>query len=375
VDQVSTYIVLTTINVPTLIEGYAENFLKYERSNVGFIIIGDLITPHEKTRQIIQNVKNKGFDAEYYDIASQKKWLRNFPQISKIIPYRTDNRRNIGFLMAAEKGAKTLIAIDDDNYAGDDDFYKCHSIVGKKATLPTVTSSNGWFNPCTMLETDHGGLIYPRGYPFSKRRKEQYTFTQTTGQIALNMGLWTADPDADAVTHLANPTQIVRMEDQSESIMLAPGTYAPINTQNTALDIKALPCYYYILMNASLRGMKIDRYGDIWSGFLIKKAIDQMNERAVVGRPMVVHRRNSHNYLKDLKSELWGMLLTEEIVKWLEQLQLESDNYFDIYLEMANGLKKLKEGFAEYAIRKYLEKIANAMNVWVDACRKILYAD
>jgi len=367
-----TCIVLTTIRVPELLLDYADNFAKYGHYNVGFIVVGDIPTPHEETKFLMQKVKDKGFEAQYFDIKSQRKWLHQYPKLAKIIPYRSDNRRNIGFLMAAEKGAQTIIAIDDDNYATGEDFYKYHSIVGKKATLPTVTSTSGWFNPCTMLETDHGGLIYPRGYPFSKRRKEQYTFTQTTGRIALNMGLWTADPDADAVTHLANPTQIVRMKSENDSIMLAPGTYAPINTQNTAFHRRTLPCYYYILMNASLKGLKIDRYGDIWSGFFIKKAIDKMDERAVVGRPIANHKRNSHNYLKDLKCELWGMLLTEELVKWLEQLQLESDNYFDIYLEMSTGLNKLKDNFQEYAIRKYLEKISHAMNIWVDTCRIIM---
>lgn len=325
-------LVLTTINVPVLLEGYAKNFTKYNHDSIGFIVIGDVSTPHEKAFHVIQKIKNQGFEAEYYDIPRQKKWLRNYPKMSKIVPYRTDNRRNIGFLMAAEKGAKTVIVVDDDNYATEnEDFYKYHNIVGKKASLLTVTSTNGWFNPCTMLETDHGLSIYPRGYPFSKRRKEQYTFNQTTGQVAVNMGLWTGDPDADAVTHLANPTQILGMKSNDSSIMLAPGTYCPINTQNTAFHRSTLPCYYYILMNANLNGLKIDRYGDIWSGFFIKKAIDQMNERAVVGRPITNHKRNSHNYLKDLKSELWGMLLTEEIARWLEQLQLESKNYFDIY--------------------------------------------
>jgi len=366
-------IVLTTIGVPTLLNGYAKNFLKFKRNNLGFIVIGDLITPHEKAFQVIRDLKDQGFDAEYYDVVSQKKWLRNYPEIAKIIPYRTDNRRNIGFLMAAEKGANVIIAIDDDNYAIDnEDFYKYHGIVGKTATLQTVASTNGWFNPCTMLETDHGGLIYPRGYPFSKRRKEQITFTRTTGQIALNMGLWTADPDADAVTHLANPTQITQMSSEYDSLMLAPGTYAPINTQNTSFHRRTLPCYYYILMNASLGGLKIDRYGDIWSGFFVKKAIDKMAERAVVGRPLVNHRRNTHNYLKDLKSELWGMILTEEIVKWLEQLQLESDNYYDIYMEMSRGINSLSDSFHEYAIKKYLSKVSQAMSIWVGTCRTIL---
>jgi hypothetical protein len=365
-------VVLTTINVPKLLEDYANNFRKFNHFDIGFIVIGDRHTPNDKCEEIANRIKELGFEAHYLDTGSQELWLKDFPKLAKSIPYNSDNRRNIGFLIAAQYGAKTIISIDDDNYATDEDFCKHHSIVGKKATLPTVSSTSGWFNPCTMLETDHGGLIYPRGYPFSKRHKEKYAYTQTTGQIALNMGLWTSDPDADAVTHLANPTRIVRMKGSYESIMLSPGTFSPINTQNTAFHRNVLPCYYYILMNASLKGLKIDRYGDIWSGFLVKKAIDKMNERVTIGKPIVDHRRNSHNYLKDLRHELWGMILTEEIVKWLEQLQLESNNYFDIYLEMANGLQKLKNNFQEYAIRKYLEKIAHAMNIWVDTCHKIM---
>ena len=181
----SAYIVLTTVNVPDLLKGYAKNFLKYRHTNVGFIVIGDLSTPHQKAQQIVQEVKDQGLDAEYCDIASQKKWLRRYPQIAKIIPYRTDNRRNIGFLMAAEKGAQSIITIDDDNYVTEEDFFKYHSIVGQKITLPMVTSTNGWFNNCTMLETNHGGLIYPRGYPFFKRRKEQYSFTELPGSNSI----------------------------------------------------------------------------------------------------------------------------------------------------------------------------------------------
>ena len=101
-------IVLTTIAVPTLLREYIKNFTKYNKYNVGFIVIGDIPTPHEKAKQLIKEINDQGFDAEYYDIASQKKWLRNFPKIGKIVPYRTDNRRNIGFLMAAEKNAEII---------------------------------------------------------------------------------------------------------------------------------------------------------------------------------------------------------------------------------------------------------------------------
>jgi hypothetical protein len=38
---------------------------------------------------------------------------------------------------------------------------------------------------------------------------------------------------------------------------------------------------------------------------------------------------------------------------------------------MARKLNKMKNKFQEYAIRKYLEKVTQAMSIWVDACHKI----
>jgi len=370
---VKSCIVLTTINIPTLLLDYAKNFVKYNKHDVGFIVIGDIPSPHDKAKKIIQEVKNMGFEAEYYDVLMQRRWLRKFPGFAKMIPYRSDNRRNIGFLLAAQKGAEIIITIDDDNYVTEEDYLKYHNIVGKSVKLPTVSSSTGWFNPCSLLETNHGRVIYPRGYPFSKRIKEEkYHFEETFGRVVLNMGLWINDPDVDAVTHLANPTKIIRMKSKNEHIMLAPGTFSPINTQNTAFHRKILPCYYYVLMKAKIGGLMIDRYGDIWSGFFAKKAIDRMDERVTIGKPLTNHRRNVHNFLEDLKQELWGMLITEKLVDWLEKIQLEEKDYFEAYLEIAEKLQVFKETFKEYAIRKYLEKIIQAMNMWVNVCCRIM---
>jgi len=365
-------IVLTTIYVPKLLEEYANNFRKFNHFDIGFIIIGDRPTPNDKCKKIADHLKELGFESYYLDVDSQKLWLKDFPKLAKIIPYNSDNRRNIGFLIAAEKNAQMIITIDDDNYVTNEDYYKYHDIVGKTVTLKTVSSSNGWFNPCTLLKTNHGALIYPRGYPFSKRYNEKYTYKSTTGKIVLNMGLWINDPDVDAVTHLANPIKIIRMKEKIDHIMLAPNTYSPINTQNTAFHRKILPCYYYILMGASIKGLKIDRYGDIWSGLFAKKVIDKMDDRITIGKPLTNHKRNTHDYLKDLKHELWGMILTEKLAGWLEQFQLESNNYFDAYLEISQALQKFKENFQEAAIRKYFEKISYAMNIWIETCQKIL---
>lgn len=369
-----TAIVVTTISKAELLTEYVHNIEVNGHSDVAFITIGDMKTPHDANKTISDQIIDQGFDSEYWDPIEQKKWMTQFRNLNKIIPWNSDCRRNIGFLRAIEKGAEMVISIDDDNYVGNDDFYRYHSIVGKRQTLSTVRSNTRWFNPCSMLKTDNNSIIYSRGFPFSKRYKEKYTFTQTTGKVAMNMGLWISDPDVDAVTHLANPTKIDAIKEEINSIMLSPLTFSPINTQNTAFHRDVLPCYYYIPMNANLKGLKIDRYGDIWSGFFVKKAIDRMDERITMGKPLIDHRRNSHNYLNDLRHELWGMILTERIAEWLENLQLESNNYFDIYLELAKNLEKLKSEFSEYSIKKYFSKIVDSMRIWVHTCEKIMGA-
>lgn len=362
-------IVLTTIRVPSLLKGYAENLEKYGHRDVGFIVIGDYRTPNRRTERLVNEIRDKGFDAEYWDIQGQKKWLEQFPKLDEIVPYNSDSRRNIGYLVAAEKGAEMIINIDDDNFVRSDDYFGQHSIVGKEQKLKTVYSKNGWFNPCSMLQTDPPRTIYPRGFPYSKRWRDTVTSRYTSGRVVLNLGLWEGDPDVDAVTNLNEPIKIVGIK--SEQVMLAPRTYAPINTQNTAFHRDILPCYYCVLMGSRIQGTVLDRYGDIWSGLFAKKVIDQMNDRVSIGYPLTDHRRNPHDLFKDLRSELWGMILTDYLVSEVESVELNEETYAGAYLELAQKLKG-KAIYPDDDARKYFKQLTNAMEVWVEACERIL---
>jgi len=364
-------IVLTTINVPNLLEDYAENFLRFGHSNLGFIVIGDRRTSNEECEKIANRLKDKGFEAYYFDVASQELWLKDFPKLAKIIPYNSDNRRNLGFLIAAQYGAQTIISIDDDNYVTGDDFYGGHSIVGTSQSIKTVHSSNGWVNPCSFLEFSEARIVFPRGFPFSKRLNNKVKFAVDDGMIVLNMGLWVGVPDVDAVTHLNGPITSLGLRSDVDRIMLDVGEFGPINTQNTAFHRSILPCYYYVLMGLKVEGLILDRYGDIWSGYFAKKVIDKVGDRVSIGKPLTEHRRNLHNLFNDLRAELLGMILTEKIVEFLEDCNLDNKTYKDAYLELADKLSTTPID-DKPVIRRYMKRIANAMRVWVEACDKVL---
>ncbi|MEA1925206.1 MAG: hypothetical protein U9M95_04990 [Candidatus Altiarchaeota archaeon] len=366
-----TAIVLTTIHIPYLLEEYAKNFEKHNPGDVEFIMIGDLKTPKE-SETIISNIQDKGFEAEYFDVLKQEKWLQCFPELKQMIPYNSDNRRNIGYLIAVEQGAEIIVSIDDDNYVRDGDYLAGHQIVGTTQTLKTVKSSNQWFNPCSMLETDPKRIIYPRGFPYSKRWMDDASFSNSTGRVVINAGLWLGCPDVDAVTNLNEPVKTVAMN--SEQIMLASETFSPINTQNTAFHREVLPCYYYIVMGARINGYDLDRYGDIWSGFFAKKVIDQVGDKVTFGYPLTDHRRNIHDLFKDLQNELGGMILTDKLVPIIESIKLREKTYSNAYLELAEQLKEEINCSREFndGEKDYFHQVTNNMRVWVDVCDKIM---
>src|SRR5205807_10425990 len=91
----------------------------------------------------------RGFRVQCPTLDEQETFLAKFPSMKGRIPYDSDNRRNVGFLMALERGAELLISIDDDNYCLDDsDFAGEHLAAGETIDLAATESSDGWIHLC-----------------------------------------------------------------------------------------------------------------------------------------------------------------------------------------------------------------------------------
>ncbi|XOB41511.1 MAG: hypothetical protein ACKKMS_02190 [Candidatus Nealsonbacteria bacterium] len=366
-------LVLTTINIPYLLRDYAKNFVKYKhQKDVEILVIGDIKTP-AKVNSLIDEVRSLGVSAHYINISTQKNWLSKFPTLDNIIPYNSDNRRNIGYLMAVERGAGIIVIIDDDNFVDPkQDFFKDHSIVGQVVEFDAVSSESGWFNVCSMLKVKPDRVIFPRGFPYSKRWKGgDIRQRRTRGRVVINEGLWFNDPDIDSITRLTEDVKVTGII--KDRLVLDQGTFAPINTQNTAFHRDILPCAYFLLMGKNIRGLKIDRYGDIWFGLFAKKIIDHLNDYVSFGKPFSIHRRNQHNLFKDLQQELWAIILTDTLVEFLESINLKSSTYNDCYHELADQLEKFASNNKnlDKEVQSYFKEISSAMRVWLSVCASL----
>ena len=367
-------LVFTTINIPHICNDYWQNLKKFgNETKVEVIIIGDLKTPHTAAFSIVQKLKSQGFAIEYFDIALQEKWMQKYPRLKKIIPYNNDSRRNIGFLMALERKRQFLISIDDDSFPMNEDYYGLHTIVGTTKNLPVVSSTNGWFNPCSMLENDREQYIYARGFPYSKRnQKTALTKKNKKIRIGVNAGLWLNEPDVDAFARLAIPVKITGLK--QKQIALDKDCYAPINTQNTALVYDLIPAFYFVLMEGTINHLPLSRFGDIWTGWFLKKIADHLGYYVSFGEPLTDHRRNKHDLFNDLYIELTPLKHNDAFVELIQLITPKGKTTIDVYSDISKKLHDeiQKNNTFKGEFKKYSQTLYEHQQIWLETCDKII---
>ena len=377
-------IVVTTIFEPQWLPGYLKNLDEHgHRDRTAIRIMCDRKTP-ASVYEAADDARSQGFEVDCPTLDEQEQYLTRLGLASDFIPWNSDNRRNIGFLRAWESGADVLISIDDDNYCrADSDFVGSHCVVGRTcAELPGPTrmaADAPWFNICSLLQADTAETIYPRGYPYAARHPgTQGSLSPVSGDVAtmsvaVNAGLWLVDPDVDAISRLALRPDV--REASEEAVVMGPETWSPINTQNTALVRAALPAYYYVRMGFPLKGMHIDRFGDILSGYLLQKCAKTVGHAVRVGSPVADHKRTPHNLLKDLYHELAGIVLVEDLVPWLQECKISGGDYATVYAELADSLSREASRFTGFVWdeggREFLAETAGLMSTWLRALRTL----
>ena len=368
-------IISTTIrNFEEQWKQFAENISHYNHSNIKLLVCDDRHNiRHEeylKKYDIPFKVIDKNIQIDFF----KKIFGSNFAKYSEIIKY-DPSYKQMGFLIAAQD-SDIIINIDDDVFPKGD-FIGGHSIVNKNIEIEEVSSNKNWFNTCHIMKNNQNRIIYPRGYPYSKR-KESYKYSLNKGNVVLNMGLWSGIPDLDAITFLQEDsgemngiTDIRNTELIKDRLMIAKGTYLPLCVMNIGFSKKILPAYYQTLQSVDVKGWQLARYDDIWSGVFVKKVIDSIGDKVTVGLPLVKHEKTPRDIFEDIKKEFIGILVSQKLYERIAEIDINARDYFDGYSQLISGLRE-KEIYHDVEIQKYFEKLFDYMELWLQIVEKIM---
>lgn len=228
-----------------------------------------------------------------------------------LIPRKTDTCRSFGFYMAWLDGYRYIVTLDDDclTHPG---FLADHAILGRVLSLKAV-ASNPWYNTLDNLHLESNGKpigrYYARGYPYCHRLDppEPPIFFKTAGRVVCNMGMWLQVPDINGLDKINRGTpQSVRLKEKR--LAISSGTNFSLSIMNVAFLAEIVPAFYQLPMNVGVCNARLDRFGDIWSGYILKKLADIRGDLITIGRPAVTHTK-AGNMISEIQVEHFGNLL------------------------------------------------------------------
>ena len=300
-------IVTTTINVPVLLEAYVSDAKEHGRLLDQVVVAGDRRTPLGTAEFCRALEAREGVPVRYLGPAEQERYLAPWPELASFIPWNSISRRIVALLVAHEGGSDVLVTLDDDNFLAEPDYLGHHAHLGEVVEVEGRRSRSGWWNVCELLNEEHGIPFYARGHPLSDRWTDagrDVAVETVRGRAAVNAGLWLSEPDIDAITRLAFPIRVTGTAPGFRPrIACAPGTWAPFNSQNTAIVRDALPAY--------LLFPHVGRFDDIWGSFVLRHAVDHLGGIVTYGSPLVRQDRNPHDLFRDFDDERLGLRETD----------------------------------------------------------------
>ena len=388
-----TALITTTIYEPRVLLAYLANARQYGHRLL-LVVAGDRKTPpaaaallQQAQQEEQQQEEETAHTIVYLSPSEQERFLASearYAPLLAALPWNCIQRRNVALLYAYAASCDTIITIDDDNYPVENcDFVGGHlRNLGRDvrdADVPVVTAASGWYNICEPLVDHRGVVFYPRGYPMDERWKDtprDFPEKDTPAlpwsperdgvreaaadrplKVVVQAGLWLDDPDVDAITRLTNDIKAIRYR-RTKDFALAPGTWSPFNSQNTALAREVIPAYFV--------SWTVGRHDDIWPSYVVRACADHLGHVVAYGEPLVEQRRNPHDYFVDHDKEKVGLKYVAAFCKRLRGVDFgDAASYAAAMDKVVVNLDAwATEGTGHADLDEFVRGFVDTMKIW-----------
>ena len=286
------------------------------------------------------------------------------------IPRRNGACRDFGFYIAWKESdpGESIIALDDDCAVEEDDFAARVEAVLSHGTRPLAQGKGGHFNVLDCYSNTEPNL-YPRGFPYSQRATyRKWTFdAQITGEVTFNLGLWREIFDVNAIDKLRGPQyRYPDAELTHESVVVPDGALVSVCSMNMQFRREVIPAVYQMLMHVEVMpGWVIDRYGDIWGGFILKTLMDLKGEQMAVGAPMIRHLKEG-SYERNIWQEHVCHLVNDEFLAILDRArqQIQPADYLSMMAQLGCVFEEEYKR-ASTILQRYFDHQIPALKAWI----------
>lgn len=284
-------------------------------------------------------------------------------------PKRNGASRDFGFYIAWQQSdpGEIIIALDDDCEVYHPDYARQVEATLSSRPRPVADCSGDHLN-ILGLYADVSRQLYPRGFPYSARASAGGLELKAAESrpVTFSLGLWRGIFDINAVDKIKGPEYrhpAARLH--APSVIIERGKLVSVCSMNMQFRRELVPAVYQLPMHVEvLPHWVIDRYGDIWGGFILKMLMDLKGDALAVGEPMIHHLKEG-DYARNIWQEHVCHLVNDEFLELLFAVQesIRSREYLAMMQELNEALQPHVER-ASPLLRPYLRHLCIALDAW-----------
>lgn len=295
---------------------------------------------------------------------------RDLGEHVRAIPRGNGACRDYGFLIAWRESdpGEIIVALDDDCHVKDENWADAATAALSESLRPQVATQALHWNVLDLYDGVPAD-IYPRGFPYAARAEyEACGFEDPVASSPVfHLGLWQGVFDVNAIDKLEGPPyRYPEAKLRNPSVVVPRGSLVSACSMNMVFRREVIPAVYQLPMAVDVMpGWRIDRYGDIWGGFIAKSLMDLRFDDFSVGAPMIMHLKEG-SYLRNIWQEHICHILNDEFVAILKEFRDSTTAPGASYLElMARLTEHLGRADATPLLRSYLKHLTQCIDSWV----------
>lgn len=281
--------------------------------------------------------------------------------------------RDLGFYVAWKESDddEIIIALDDDCRVESDDFIRQTLANLRPGRRPVVSGAGRHFNIFDLYEDPAIRRQFPRGFPYAQRLDYRAwdIGDPVESNVLMNLGLWKGVLDVNAMDRLAAEDRAYPEASlRTPNVVIPPGALISVCSGSMQFRRSVIPAIYQLPMDVPImRGFTINRFGDIWGGFILKLLMDRRGESLSVGPPLVHHLKIGRAD-ENARKEHLGHLVGDEFIAVLDQASanLQPRGYLDMMAQLREELVRLASGTSPI-LRVYLHTVGKCLAAWIGA--------
>jgi hypothetical protein len=291
------------------------------------------------------------------------------------IPRANGASRSLGFYLAWHRAEQDeiIVALDDDCEVYHADFAQRVQRALASMARPQARAEGRHLNIVDLYAGPPRNL-FPRGFPYSERGA--YRPCEIREQVMREpkfcLGLWKQIFDVNAIDKIKGPAFChPDIELQYPSVVISPGNLVSVCSMNMQFRLEVAPAAYQLPMHVEVMpGWVIDRYGDIWGGFILKALMDLKGDAMVVGEPMIRHVKEG-NVQRNTWQEHICHMVNDEFLGILAAAvtRIRPASYLEMMAALNDEFRRATSGCSAL-LKPYFEHLTVALAAWTKALAK-----